>query len=449
MLPTNKREPITLIVGDLLALVFSLYFALFLRNGELPSLEVLEKHFPPFSFVFIITLLVFFIAGLYDKQRIIVKRRLPESLFNAEIVNTIIAIFFFYFIPYFGVTPKVLLFIYIFLSFIFVFSWRVFSSTKDTTKNPDNALLIATSEEADELEKEINNNNRYGFKITKRISADKVSDLSEKNIIDFVHAGNVKLIIADTSHKDIAPILPVCYKLFFKKIAFVDFHILYENIFDRAPISLLNESWVLNNIRSGGEEIYDMLKRVMDIVVSLPLFVFSLLFYPFVFIGNLFEGNRSLFSFQERVGKFDTTIKLIKFRTMLFDDNGEWSSKGLENKVTVFGKFLRKTRIDELPQLWNVLKGDISLIGPRPEFPKAVKEYEQAIPYYSIRHIITPGLSGWAQIYHEEHPHHGIDLKETKRKLSYDIYYIKHRSVLLDIIIALKTIRTLLSRQGK
>lgn len=449
MLPTNKREPLTLLLGDLCALVLSLYGALFLRNGELPSLELLEKHFPPFIFVFAITLLVFFIAGLYDKQRIIVKRRLPESLFNAEIVNTIIAIFFFYFIPYFGVTPKVLLFIYIFLSFILVFSWRVFASSKDVSKYLDNALLIAEGEEAIEMEKEINNNNRYGFKVVHTIRSNEILSVDESQILNIVSSKNIKLIIADTSNEKISSILPVFYKLFFRKIGFVDFHTLYENIFDRAPISLLNERWVLGNIRSGGEEIYDVLKRIMDIFISLPLFILSLLVYPFIWLGNLFEGNRKLLSFQERVGKFDGIIKLVKFRTMLFDDNGEWASEGVENRVTFFGKFLRKTRIDELPQLWNVLRGDISLIGPRPEFPKAVKQYEQAIPYYSIRHIITPGLSGWAQIYHDAHPHHGIDLAETKRKLSYDIYYIKHRSLLLDIIIALKTIRTLLSRQGK
>ena len=118
-----------------------------------------------------------------------------------------------------------------------------------------------------------------------------------------------------------------------------------------------------------------------------------------------------------------------------------------KNKVTKVGKFLRMSRLDELPQLWNVLRGDISLIGPRPEFPKAVSEYENQIPYYGVRHIIKPGLSGWAQIY-GEHPHHGIGVSETKNKLSYDLFYIKRRSLLLDLIIALKTIKTLLSKQG-
>jgi lipopolysaccharide/colanic/teichoic acid biosynthesis glycosyltransferase len=122
---------------------------------------------------------------------------------------------------------------------------------------------------------------------------------------------------------------------------------------------------------------------------------------------------------------------------------------GREMEITRIGAFLRTSRIDELPQLWNILKGDLSLIGPRPEIGELVKEYTAHIPYYNIRHLIKPGLSGWAQIFHENHPHHALDVEETREKLSYDLYYIKNRSFLLDVIITLKTIRILLSRTGR
>ena len=129
------------------------------------------------------------------------------------------------------------------------------------------------------------------------------------------------------------------------------------------------------------------------------------------------------------------------------NDDGKWGNGN--NKVTVVGSFLRKARIDELPQLWNVLRGDISLIGPRPEFPEAVAKYSEEIPNYTIRHSVKPGLSGWAQIYHERHPHHGIDVLETANKLSYDLYYIKHRSFLLDMKIALRTIKVVITFAGR
>ena len=137
----------------------------------------------------------------------------------------------------------------------------------------------------------------------------------------------------------------------------------------------------------------------------------------------------------------------MKFRTMTTDDGGVYAQDS-ENKVTRVGNFLRKTRIDELPQLWNVLHGDLSLIGPRPELPPLVKLYEREIPYFNIRHLIKPGLSGWAQLYHDRHPHHAPSIHETRVKLSHDLYYIKNRSLMLDLVIALKTIKELLSRSG-
>lgn len=128
------------------------------------------------------------------------------------------------------------------------------------------------------------------------------------------------------------------------------------------------------------------------------------------------------------------------------NDDGKWGS--MENRVTRVGSILRTTRIDELPQLWNVLIGDISLIGPRPEFPEPVDRYSKEIPYYAIRHTVKPGLSGWAQIY-GEHPHHGVNIGMTSNKLSYDLYYIKHRSFLIDLKIALRTIKVLITFVGR
>ena len=133
---------------------------------------------------------------------------------------------------------------------------------------------------------------------------------------------------------------------------------------------------------------------------------------------------------------------------MSHDDKGIYDVDKPNNVVTKVGGLLRRLRIDELPQLWNVLKGDISLIGPRPELPALVKRYAEEIPYYNVRHLIKPGLSGWAQIY-GEHGHGKLAVDETRNKLSYDLYYIKNRSFMLDLKIALQTIKTLLSIAGR
>jgi lipopolysaccharide/colanic/teichoic acid biosynthesis glycosyltransferase len=132
---------------------------------------------------------------------------------------------------------------------------------------------------------------------------------------------------------------------------------------------------------------------------------------------------------------------------MSIDDGGE-GNLVREKHITKIGNLLRKTRIDELPQLVNVLKGDLSLIGPRPELPNLVRLYEKDISFYNVRHLIKPGLSGWAQLYQKDPPKFGTDYNQTKVKLSYDLFYIKNRSFILDIKIALKTVKVLLSKSG-
>jgi lipopolysaccharide/colanic/teichoic acid biosynthesis glycosyltransferase len=132
---------------------------------------------------------------------------------------------------------------------------------------------------------------------------------------------------------------------------------------------------------------------------------------------------------------------------MLFNDHGDPEMQK-KNKVTNIGKFLRRSRIDELPQLYNIFIGELSFIGPRPELPSIAAVYKREIPYYEIRHVTTPGLSGWAQIRDYDAPRGAADVERTRRKLSYDLYYLKNRSLGLDIVIALKTIRALLSFSG-
>ena len=150
---------------------------------------------------------------------------------------------------------------------------------------------------------------------------------------------------------------------------------------------------------------------------------------------------------QERVGLGGRPISITKFRSMSGDDSG-YEVLASQHKVTRVGSVLRRVRLDELPQLWNVLKGDLSFVGPRPELPALVAAYRQMIPHYNLRHLVKPGLSGWAQIRHENHGHHGIQIEPTRDKLAYDLYYIKERSLWLDFYIALLTIKTVIIKKG-
>jgi exopolysaccharide biosynthesis polyprenyl glycosylphosphotransferase len=445
----NKKEPILLFLGDVVSLLVALWLMLFLRYAEIPTLFKFTQHLLPFSFLFVVWVLIFFIAGLYEKRAILLKSKLPSTLLNAEILNCVIAVLFFYFIPYFGITPKTNLFIYLILSFFLVLGWRIYAYPSIGVRKKENAILIGHGSEMEELKNEVNTNKRYGLHFVSTIDLNDMSTIDFKeDVLNRVFSEEVQVIAVDLHNEKVEPVLPHLYNLIFSKVRFVDMHKIYEDIFDRVPLSLLRYSWFLENISVSTDGVYDILKRIMDIVIALPLLVVPLICYPFIFVLMKMEDGGPIFTYQRRVGKNNAVVELVKYRSMLFNDAGEWQEKGKQNRVTKVGSFLRKTRLDEFPQLWNVLIGDISLIGPRPEFPEPVKRYTEEIPYYNVRHIIKPGLSGWAQLYHDRHPHHGVDTKETKNKLSYDLYYIKNRSFLLDLTIALKTIKELLSRKG-
>jgi len=446
----NRKEALALFLGDVIVLFVALFAMLFVRYGADFSSTLWTSHIVSFSILFIVWVLVYFISGLYEKHTLILKNKLPAILFNSQIINIAIAVLFFYLIPYFDITPKTNLFVYLLFSLILMLLWRLKGVELINFKHKQKAVAIGSGSEMHELISEINGNSRYDLKFLSSIDVDNIDSIDfQEEILNRIYSEGVGVIAVDLRNEKVSKILPTLYNLIFSRVRFVDMNKIYEDIFDRVPLSLVKYSWFLENISLAPRIAYDVPKRLMDIIVGGVLAVISLVVYPFVIIAIKIEDGREIFSVQTRVGRNNKEIKLFKFRSMAFTDGGKWDGDGKENYVTKVGAFIRKTRIDELPQLWNVLMGDISLIGPRPEFAEAVKKYTEDIPYYNIRHLIKPGLSGWAQMKHDKHPHHGTDTVETKNKLSFDLYYIKNRSFLLDLKIALQTIQIMLLVKGR
>ncbi len=443
----NKTEGAILFFGDILFFAAALWLSLAVRYFEIPSKEVFFTHLAPFSVLFAAWAGSFFIAGLYGKHTLLFKSRLPTLILHTQIINSVLAVLFFYLLPYFDIAPKTILFLYLVFSFALVLLWRTRMAAAFGFRKKQKAILIGEGSEMRELYAEVNHNPRYGLLFVSSIDLDKIDGMDfEEDFLRTVYQDEVSSVVVDIKNKKIEPFLPRLYNLIFQKVHFIDMHNVYEDIFDRVPLSILRYSWFLENISARSHLVYDIMKRAMDIVAAVLCGAVSLAVYPFIFLAIKFDDGGAVFTLQKRVGRGGRIIRLYKFRTMERNDEGKWDAD-VKNKVTRVGEFLRKSRLDELPQLWNVLLGDISLIGPRPEFPDPVAQYQKEIPYYNIRHLIKPGLSGWAQIY-GEHTHHGVGVTETKNKLSYDLYYIKNRSLLLDIKIALLTIRTLLLRSG-
>ncbi|SHH39479.1 sugar transferase [Winogradskyella jejuensis] len=223
----------------------------------------------------------------------------------------------------------------------------------------------------------------------------------------------------------------------------------YEEVTNKVPIQYVGKDFYkyFPFSRNNENKLYRFFQRTFDILFSFFGLLFMILIIPFVYLGNLFGNKGPLFYTQERIGRNSTLFTIYKFRTMVTDaeeGRAQWATKN-DARVTTFGKFLRRSRIDEIPQFINVLKGEMSIIGPRPERPFFVAELSRSIPFYETRHIIKPGLTGWAQV----NSRYGGSVEESLTKLQYDLYYIKHRSPFLDLNILLKTLSTVLYYRGQ
>jgi exopolysaccharide biosynthesis polyprenyl glycosylphosphotransferase len=448
----TRHEALLLLLGDLVVFYAALWLTLFLRYGTPPSSGLWNQHAVPFTLLFLVSVMVYFIVGLYDQHTSYVRSKLPVLVAYGQTVTVVLAALFFFLVPYFGITPKTILAIFLIISSALVVFWRLVLTRLLGVRRQHRSLMLGKGAEIEELTRELNASTRFGLMIVHSFAPEDVniSAKLQEQILSFITRENISTIIVDTRDPHMTAITPVFYNLLFlhPDLTILDALKLYENIFRRIPISMLEHSWFIEHMTRRHRPLYDLYHRLYDLVLSLILGVVAIVLLPFVALAIRLDDGGPLFSFQRRVGKDNQPLDLVKFRTMsVANDGGDWQH--VKNRVTRVGGFLRKTRIDELPQLWNVVRGGYSLIGPRPEFRDAVVQYADKIPYYNARHLITPGLSGWAQLNHHEHPHHDVDVEETRNKLSYDLYYLKNRSVWLDLEIGLKTIKTLASVMGK
>lgn len=276
-------------------------------------------------------------------------------------------------------------------------------------------------------------------------------DIQSVNLTKLVKDNNVTEIIISTiglSSNELKQVSRELIQLFEEGINIKGFETYYEQVTQRLPIEFLSYDFYkkINLNKNSNNHVYLFSQRFFDIIISVVALVFFIVFFPFFMLGNLFGNYGPMFYSQERVGYKGKIFKMYKLRSMVknAEENGAvWAEKN-DQRVTSFGKFLRSFRLDELPQLVNVIKGDMSLIGPRPERPEFVEELKRNIPFYSMRNVVRPGLTGWAQV---NFPYANT-IEEQEVKLRYDLYYIKERSTFLDFKILIKTISTVLFYRG-
>jgi len=285
--------------------------------------------------------------------------------------------------------------------------------------------------------------NGIDYLTLKRIEADSMLTFVKEN-------GKVEIVIASQKTDGITPDLyQQLLHLLESGNIIREYTQVYESKTQRIPVQFMSRDFYrfFPFSRSNQNKLYLIIVRIFEIGISIVGLIIGLLLLPLIVIGNAIGNRGKLFYTQERVGKDGIIFNILKFRTMIknAEAGGAVFTAINDQRVTAFGKFLRKTRIDEFPQFVNILKGDMAVIGPRPERPIFVNEIAALMPFYETRHVIKPGLTGWAQVNYA----YGETINDSLIKLQYDLYYIKHRSIYLDLSIVIKTITTVLFYRGQ
>jgi len=255
-----------------------------------------------------------------------------------------------------------------------------------------------------------------------------------------------RVIVALEDRRSIMPVRELL-ELRLQGVKIDDATALLEKVSGKIEVDQLYPSWLIFSEGFRLNSTFLLVRRLVSILISLALLILVLPLIPLIALAIRFTSPGPVFYRQRRVGQFGRVFYCYKFRTMRADAEADvgptWAGDN-DPRITPVGRFLRKTRLDELPQLWNVLRGDMGFVGPRPERPEFVEKLTAHIPYYHLRHIIRPGITGWAQINY----HYGASIEESKEKLRYDLYYIKNISLSLDLYIVLQTIKTVVLGRG-
>lgn len=435
----TKAKKIMILFGDILILYGALILTMIFRYGPDYFKEPFYAHFKPFSLIFVIWIVIFYLADLYKEKRLIINPAMIQAFVLAIIIGVVSSIILFYLFPlFFKLTPKTNLAVFTLIFGVLALGWRIILVKIYISGGWRNRLLlIGDSPVMDEIVNYLKDNPQLGYEINGQIKEYSTSENYQSDTI-----------IIQPHFKKEPEFIKTIYQLLPKKIAIIDLITFYETIFQKLPLEELEESWFIEKITTR-RHLYDAAKRIIDIVFSLILGVVFLPFMAVIALLIKLTSKGPVIYTQERVGLNNKAFTLFKFRTMYHDPSinadafssaPQWS-KTNDTRVTKIGKIFRYTHLDEIPQLINILKGDLSFVGPRPERPEFVSQLKEKIPYYEIRHLIKPGFTGWAQINYR----YGASIKDAYEKLQYDIYYLKNRSVFLDILIFLKTIRLLFS----
>ncbi len=446
-----RLKQLTLLGGDLVCLYLGLFAALTVRQGHLDSLLDIIS---PMTVLFFFAAVIMFITGLFDVTRLKNKTEMYSKLVLAASIWIVAGIVFFYLNIKATSSPKTILILTGLIGFLFIAIWRtIYNKLLSTSIWKATIAFAGVTPETKELIDFLINRPQFGYKITGVFSPNTENIPTE--IPQYKNPEELPpfdlMVVAPAFESDPA-LTKALYKNLFRRAQIETLAEFYEKIIKRVPPFTLSETWFLTNLQEQNKKIYDRAKLLLDYVAATVMSIFFAITFPIIAPLIKLSSKGPIFYSHNRVGRDGKIFKIYKYRSMrVLNADGSAETNGpqyaglKDNRITTVGKFLRLTRLDELPQLINIFKGEMTLIGPRPERPEFVDTLTQAMPFYAIRHLVKPGLTGWAQL---QHNYYGT-VDENLRKLEYDLYYIKNRGPLLDLAIILRTINIILGLKGR
>lgn len=435
---TQRQKSLILLFGDLALFVASLLAMTYAtKHGKL-DMGFLLVHIKAFAVLFPVWIISFYTEGLYSLKSL--KREgLIISLIRVTVTNIILSYLYFYLVRPFAITPRFnMMVIFAFVMF-FCFYWRKFflfllSHEALSLKT----ILVGQDAAVTDLKDELEARPHLGHKIIETRTKASLQNLPK----DFDVLGLDRTFLSNQELKN------ECINLISRGRRLIDMSELAEHATGKIPVWSIDESWFIGISQLEKRRLNNVLKFFLDRFTALFLGLITLVIFIFLFPILYLTQGRPFFYSQIRTGLRGKPFRIYKLRSMSLEaekNGARWSTKG-DLRITKMGNILRKSRLDELPQLWNILKGEMSLVGPRPERPEMIaSELEGHIPFYSLRHLVAPGVTGWAQVSFR----YGSSQEDSLTKLQYDLYYVKNQSIWLDLKIILKTIKSVLTGAGQ
>lgn len=434
---TARFWSILLILGDYVVFAISLLITLNVLGRYEADETYLQQHINLFGPLFCLWLTAFYIEGLYSLRTPSLKST-PVSLLRALSLSVLVSVIFFYLFPNPGITPKRNLVVMALLSFPLSYIWHLLVRRMAASQRLLIKVALLTDEKTSKLvNQEVSMKPWLGFSIVQVLDSLEKLDVSE-----------IDLVIVGRSQMKNTAISQQLLRLLSQNINVMEAAVFTEAVSGKIAISSLDDSWFLEACGTLSSPLSRLLKNTMDKSISILILIIILPIYLVLIPLLLVFSGRPIFFSQIRTGHLDKKFKIWKLRTMIVNaekSGAQWATPG-DARITPIGKFLRKTRLDELPQLWNILNGDMSIVGPRPERPELIEsKLAPAIPFYQQRHLVKPGVTGWAQVNFR----YGYSADDALEKLEYDLFYVKNQSIWLDIRILLKTAKTVLTGAGQ